>query len=105
MENYPIRIEGGAGVHSFRLSPSEKLLYILWRDEPGVGFGGDVFGKKFEDVFVFLVGEGFAERLDVFEKRFNGFLKGQRLVFCIETGEFEAAVFGVKFKAFAFLRL
>jgi hypothetical protein len=52
-----------------------------------------VLSEEFEDVFVFLVGEGLAERLDVFEECFDGFLKRQRLVFVARTGEVEAAFF------------
>jgi hypothetical protein len=103
VENYPIRIEGGTGVHSFRLSPGEELLYVLGRDKPGVGFGCYVLNEEFEDVFIFLMGEGFAARFDVFKEHFDGFLKRQRLVFCLETREFEAAFFRAQLKAFAFL--
>ena len=76
VENYPVRIERGARVEALRLAPGEKLLDVLGRDKPGVGLGGRVFGKKFEDVFVFLVGEGFAERLDVFLERCRRFFSG-----------------------------
>ena len=97
VENYAIGVEGGARVEALGLPPGEELLDVLGRDKPGVGFGCHMFGKKFEDVFVFLVGEGLAERLDVFEERLDGFLQRQRFVFFIEAGEFEAAVFGVEF--------
>ena len=50
--------------------------------------------------------EGFAERLDVFEERFDGFLERQRLfVFSARAGEFKAALFRAQFKALSFLRL
>jgi hypothetical protein len=73
--NYPIGVEGGAAGPVPRLPPSEELLDVLGRDKPGVGLGGRVFGEPFEDVSVLLVGEGFAERLDVFEERFGGFFE------------------------------
>ena len=105
VENYPIRIESGAGVQSLRLPPGEKLLDVLGRDKPGVGLGCRMFGEKFEDVFVFLVSEGFAEGPHVFEESFDGFLERERFfVFFIEACEFEAAFFRAH-KAFAFLRL
>jgi len=53
---------------------------------------------EFEDVFVFLMGEGFAERLDVFKERFDGFLKRQQLVFFGET-EFKTRLSGSEFQA------
>jgi hypothetical protein len=85
-------------------SAKRELLYVLGRDKPGVGFGGDVFRKEFEDVFVFLVSEGLAERLDIFDETFDGLLKWDRFfVSIVRTGEFEAAFFRAQFKAFAFL--
>jgi hypothetical protein len=63
---------------------------------------GAVFGEQFEDVFVLLVGEGFVERLDVFEERFDGFLKRKGFGFCARTGYLKAAVFGVEFSALSF---
>jgi hypothetical protein len=75
VENYSVRIESGAGVYALRLPPGEKLLDVFWRDKTGVGLGVQEFGEEFEDVLVFLMGEGFAERLDVFQERFDGFLK------------------------------
>jgi hypothetical protein len=105
VENYAVSIERGARVETLRFPPGEKLLDVLGSDFPGVGFGGDVFGEEFEDVFVFLVSEGLAERLDVFQERFDGFLKRERFVFGARTGKFEAASFGVEFEALSFLRL
>jgi hypothetical protein len=45
-----------------------------------------VFGEEFEDVFVLLVGEGFAEGPHVFEERFDRFLEGKGLVFFSRGG-------------------
>jgi hypothetical protein len=81
VNNHPVRIERGARVKALRLPPGEKLLYVLGRDKPGVGFGCRTFGEEFEYVFVLLVSEGLTERLDVFEERFDGFLKREGLVF------------------------
>ena len=103
VENYAIGVEGGARVKALRRPPGEKLLYVLGSDIPGVGFGCRMFGEEFEYVFVLLVSEGFTERLDVFEERFDGFLKREGLIFIARTREFEAAFFGAKFEAFAFL--
>jgi hypothetical protein len=105
VENHPIRIAGGARVQALRLPPGDQLLDVLERDKPSVGLGCRVLDEEFKDVFVFLVGEGLAERLDVFKECFDGFLKRERLFFLFETGDLKAASFGVEFKAFAFLRL
>jgi len=75
VENDSICIESGARIKPLRLPPSEKLLDVLGRDKSGVRYGCRVFRKEFENVFVFLVGEGFAEGLNVFEECFDGFLK------------------------------
>ena len=106
MENHPIRIKRSARVEALGLSPGKELLNVLGRDKPGVGLGCHVLDEEFEDVFVFLVGERFAEGLDVFEECLNGSSKRQRLfVFNAWPGEFEAAVLRAQFKAFAFLPL
>ncbi len=105
MENHPVRIEGGARVETLRPSPSEELLDVLGSDVPCVGFGCQVFGEELEDVFVFLMGEGFAEGPHVFEERLDRFFQRERLFVFFEAGEFEAAFFRAQFKALAFLGL
>jgi hypothetical protein len=103
VENHLICIEGGPWVETLRLSPGEKLLDVLGRDKPGVGLWRRMFHKQFEDLFVFLVGEGFAEGPHVLEDCLDGFLQRERFVFFIEAGEFQAAIFSVEFEALAFL--
>ena len=62
-----------------------------------------MFGKEFEDVLVFLMGEGFTEGPHVFEEVLDGFLQRERVVFFLETGYLKAAFFRAKFEALAFL--
>jgi len=68
VEDDAVGVEGGARVEALGLAPGQKLLYVLGSDMPCIRLGSRVFGKEFQDGFIFLVGERLAKGLYILQK-------------------------------------